>query len=68
MKHIKEDDVGLVMIGKGPHRESIINRIKCEGLEDKILTYEAVPNKSLISVYERANVFYCQLRMKYMVW
>lgn len=57
MKHIKEDDVGLVMIGKGPHRESIINRIKCEGLEDKILTYEAVPNKSLISVYERANVF-----------
>ena len=57
MKQIKEDNVGLVIIGKGSLRESIINRIQCEGLENKILTYEAVPNKNLISVYERANVF-----------
>lgn len=57
MKQIKDDNVGLVMIGKGPLRESIINRIKNEGLEDKILTYDAVPNKNLISVYKRANVF-----------
>ena len=57
MKQIKKDDVGLVMIGKGALRNSIINRIKGEGLEDKILTYEAMPNKNLISVYERANVF-----------
>lgn len=57
IKQIKNDDVGLVMIGKGPLRESIKNRIKHEGLEDKILTYEAVPNKNLISVYERTNVF-----------
>lgn len=57
IKQTKEDNVGLVMIGKGPLQESIINRIRCEGLEDKILTYESIPNKNLISVYERANVF-----------
>lgn len=57
IKQVKKDDVGLVMIGKGPLRKSIINRIKHEGLEDKILTYEAIPNKNLVSIYERTNVF-----------
>lgn len=57
IKNIKRDGVGLVMIGKGPKFPEVIERIKQNGLEDKILTFESIPNKNLISVYERANVF-----------
>ena len=57
MKRIKDDSVGLVLIGKGPSRNDTLEKIKEYGLEDKILTFESVPNKNLISVYKRANVF-----------
>ena len=57
MKRIKDDSVGLVLIGKGPSRNDTLEKIKEYGLEDKILTFESVPNKNLISVYNRADIF-----------
>ena len=57
MNNINREDVGLVIIGKGPLRQSLLERIAKEGLENNILMFESVPNRNLISVYERANIF-----------
>lgn len=52
-----DSDVGMIIIGKGTSRQEIDEYVKSEGLEDRILMIESVPNKNLISVFERANVF-----------
>lgn len=57
MNNINREDVGLVIIGKGPLRQCLLERIAKEGLENNILMFESVPNRNLISVYERANIF-----------
>lgn len=57
VKESGRKDIGLVLIGKGPLRQSIADRVKKEGLEDRILMFESVPNKNLISAYKRASVF-----------
>lgn len=57
LKSMERDDIGLILIGKGPLHQAVKDKVKKEGLEKKVLMFESVPNKNLISVYERANVF-----------
>lgn len=57
VKELDSDDVGLVVIGKGPLCLPVADRIRKEGLGEKVLMLEAVPNKNLVSAYERADVF-----------
>lgn len=57
INHIKREDVGLVIIGKGPLRQPLLERISKEKLENHVITFESIPNRNLISVYERTNVF-----------
>ncbi len=57
VKNIERTDIGLVIIGKGPKLPTIIDKIKRNCLGNKVLTFESVPNKNLISVYERSNIF-----------
>lgn len=48
---------GLVIIGKGVQKEKLCNMIASSSKKERILYYEQVPNKELMSVYRRANVF-----------
>lgn len=57
MDRINDPEVGMIIIGKGISRESAQELVKQKGLEKRIMMIESVPNKNLISVYERADVF-----------
>lgn len=57
MDRINDPEVGMIIIGKGISRESAQELVKQKGLEKRIMMIEAIPNKNLISVYERADVF-----------
>lgn len=50
-------DTGLILIGKGISRNDTLEKITKYGLEERVLTYESVPNKNLISAFKRANIF-----------
>ena len=51
------DGGGLIVIGKGPMKDELKKEIALSHKKEKILYFESVPNKELISVYKRANVF-----------
>ena len=57
LKQIKNNDIGLVIVGKGVSLSETINKIKEYKLENRVLTYESVSNKNLISIFNRANIF-----------
>ena len=56
IKHL-DKDTGLILIGKGISRNETLEMIKEYGLEKRVLAYESVPNKNLISAFKRANIF-----------
>lgn len=50
-------DIGLIIIGKGVQTEELRKMIAQSYKKDRIRYYEQVPNKELMSVYKRTNVF-----------
>ena len=54
---IKDPEVGMIMIGKGISLKTTQELVRQKGLEKRVMMIESVPNKNLISVYERADVF-----------
>jgi len=54
---MKKLDAYCLIIGKGKHQNKILNLIKKENLEDKIIIKEFVPHNEIQNYYKSAQVF-----------
>lgn len=56
IKKKEENGCGLIIIGKGVSRDNLLNKIKAMKLDNNTMYIESVPNKNLISVFEKTDV------------
>ena len=50
-------DISLIMIGRGPEKNTIMERIRLLGLEESITMRDFVPNVELPDIYRNAHAF-----------
>lgn len=51
------NNIGMIMIGKGPLLMETKNKILESGLSDRILQYERIPNNELKCFYDKSDLF-----------
>lgn len=56
IKKKEENGCGLIIIGKGVSCDNLLNKIKAMKLDNNTMYIESVPNKNLISVFEKTDV------------
>ena len=53
----KHDDVYLMTVGDGPHKEALIRKVKKLGMESNILIHDGVKHTDIRRFYDAADVF-----------